>query len=1014
MTINFLHNLQSIPLTLTGKQVAFKGRVKSVRDLGKLVFFIIEDAFSQIQVTCSGEILQRDVQISLETTLSGIAELRFREKEKVDPKTFNGNIELIAISCFLEEDRDTSDRLLVKKHTLSLRESVLDKFLKLQRSLSITKRTLLSHGFIEIDADAMMSEYIKIASEEKDTALKNTDRSSLINQCLINKFFYVDSVSSSTKEKASGYSVYINFNTSSLKELKALTIEILQLLFQHNKLIISDEIYSFDYQESISTYGTIAPDLRYDNKIVDIRSLFDDSNLIDKNYSYSWFIGAPLQNYDNLAIINEIEQAVFGQPNISFTWGISDKKGEFSGPLKKYLSSSFIRELHKKGLISKNTLVFLFIGKNEDDILTVGHLLRLINEASAMMKESKSAACWVNSSPCLLDHQLSTQQSSYLIYNGKKIADCNLLFYKALNIYSTKPHDIFNFGQGTIRINLSALLELSDSTFQKETTNLDDLGNRQNDKKTTPMFLHENYLNKISKNPIFTIETLVKEIETTERKEISILFNKSLNSLKYSQSQYKELKIVLAKFSMSWDDAQYLLDLIPSLQEHILNLSKEEQFQFFWSILGHPYVQDMLKCQESKNTLEFLCNYKIVTEHRQILYLQRNTLDDIKTIIQSYIDGPLLPNMKNIKNKCFYESVKLLRTVIGSSPNNFSNFVVYFISFLKNGKNFNLKQIQQKITQALENGFTTPSLIDYFINNINDTSSLRSIRYTLNSFADILFTNTPITDEILYEKIYKNLEKHYLYPTLDKKMLLAELIYYFFNPINMDVRAIYEILTKLKDCSDHFHLSSIKFGGENWDVLSESFQFIKENSLQQNNRVQVFPSKNIASFFAKASAGICTARDLILFHSTNHFHLNLLNPFEKKIIGNTQIYLIQENNKNMFLLRGLNPSSSFVNLENCSFLVDSILLSAIQIAIHSDIDSVLLCPSLGIWRAESSRIEIIAVLKKLTQNLPLQPLAEPFFLFHFGGQDKMINYAFRVWDRRQGFSIESNFKEQAI
>lgn len=89
------------------------------------------------------------------------------------------------------------------------------------------------------------------------------------------------------------------------------------------------------------------------------------------------------------------------------------------------------------------------------------------------------------------------------------------------------------------------------------------------------------------------------------------------------------------------------------------------------------------------------------------------------------------------------------------------------------------------------------------------------------------------------------------------------------------------------------------------------WKFITEDGgdiLQSTGVYRAVMSKNISSFFAKSSAGICTAGDTELFHREDHFHINIIDEEKQLCIGNIQAYVLEQKGKKYLLLRGFNPS----------------------------------------------------------------------------------------------------------
>lgn len=113
-------------------------------------------------------------------------------------------------------------------------------------------------------------------------------------------------------------------------------------------------------------------------------------------------------------------------------------------------------------------------------------------------------------------------------------------------------------------------------------------------------------------------------------------------------------------------------------------------------------------------------------------------------------------------------------------------------------------------------------------------------------------------------------------------------------------------------------------------------------------------SKNVASFFAKTTAGICTAGDTELFNRPDHFHINLVR--ESEVIGNIQGYVIEFGGKKALLFRGLNPSSSVVNPANAAFYCEGMINIIKDFASDNKVEDVFLAEQLEGWHALTNRV----------------------------------------------------------
>ena len=126
--------------------------------------------------------------------------------------------------------------------------------------------------------------------------------------------------------------------------------------------------------------------------------------------------------------------------------------------------------------------------------------------------------------------------------------------------------------------------------------------------------------------------------------------------------------------------------------------------------------------------------------------------------------------------------------------------------------------------------------------------------------------------------------------------------------------------------------------------------------------LKAYVSKNIGSFFAKASAGICTAEDVPLWNDEEHFHINIVEN-DEYVRANIQAYIIGIGQKKALLLRGFNPNSDFLKRIDVGAFCEKALDVAREFARENGLESVYISEQGG-WHALSNREQIGSYLVK--------------------------------------------------
>jgi len=137
-----------------------------------------------------------------------------------------------------------------------------------------------------------------------------------------------------------------------------------------------------------------------------------------------------------------------------------------------------------------------------------------------------------------------------------------------------------------------------------------------------------------------------------------------------------------------------------------------------------------------------------------------------------------------------------------------------------------------------------------------------------------------------------------------------------------------------------------------------------ESQADGKRQLKAFISKNVGSFFAKASAGICTAQDVSLFEREDHFHINIVEN-EQTVQGNIQAYIIKDpaGGKSL-VLRGFNPNTAFLDKVDAGAFCEAVLKIAKQFQKDNGLTNVYITEHLGSWHALSNREAVAQYLQK--------------------------------------------------
>lgn len=163
----------------------------------------------------------------------------------------------------------------------------------------------------------------------------------------------------------------------------------------------------------------------------------------------------------------------------------------------------------------------------------------------------------------------------------------------------------------------------------------------------------------------------------------------------------------------------------------------------------------------------------------------------------------------------------------------------------------------------------------------------------------------------------------------------------------------------------------------------------KEQQTDTERTVDIYLSKNIASFFAKAAVGLCTSNDLDLYRRPDHFHINFCDATTQEIIANLQVYIVTaddipeeervEGVQSYVVIRGLNPGEKYVSTETSLSWMKLFFSVATQLAGQSGFGGPYVVGSTG-WHPHTNRPEMNARLQDFYAQQKKIVLPKPFFI----------------------------------
>jgi hypothetical protein len=452
-----------------------------------------------------------------------------------------------------------------------------------------------------------------------------------------------------------------------------------------------------------------------------------------------------------------------------------------------------------------------------------------------------------------------------------------------------------------------------------------------------------------------------------------------------------DLGDLLNDFSMTADICGALLSLFPATRGNLARMPRGERFQWLWSILGNDFVRDVLRDPGHVRQLRELIEHRVITNPRQLIYIDADVLADTEAVFAAYAD-----NSPDAGTRI----AGVLRRLLASRPASFSAIAAGLASTA--GGDVLAGDGEDLLHAAAAANLGGPFSLSLLVHA--GTDGVRLLAEAFRHAWAPLLQNAPVDVAGTAARVVEALAGSGLPRDLlerlgaDHTSVLSEIVFHAFRPTNVGYRTVARWIQCLPDRTEDFARNRLVFGGAHWSASLGAYSFPASGA-----ELRVVPSKNLLSYFAKASAGVCTGRDTELFSRPDHLHLNIVGA-DGYVTGTVQTHVITDHALRLMILRSINVSTTYLEVMPADRLIECVLAAATELAIASDIDELHIGESLGIWHMNSSRSEIRAVLEDLYDRLPRLVLERPLPLFTFAGFEIELSTTYRVWSTAEGTS----------
>lgn len=462
----------------------------------------------------------------------------------------------------------------------------------------------------------------------------------------------------------------------------------------------------------------------------------------------------------------------------------------------------------------------------------------------------------------------------------------------------------------------------------------------------------------------------------------------------------RTIEAVLPGYHLPLDLVCRLLDLCRRIHPDWRVERPVDLFQMLWTLLGSASVKSLLHCSAATTaTVERLIEHRIVSDKRQLLYLYPAVLPALDALLDRCTNGELAALTMQ------------LRTLMAQHPTLFST-ATQTLAASRASNDSAAGRIANTLLRCAEIGISTPLLSRLASNFVGEAGQYGALLEALRRTGELVFRNDalrlPSVAASLLDACWGRLATMAREAGLSATPELGrEILYYLYRPITMDFAMFCETLKQLSDRTCDWASWDVTGHGEFWNATLGCYEYWLDRGMGQIGKMRLYASKNVGSFFAKSTAGICTDINVELFNRRDHYHLNIVDADDGRAVGNVQLYAVEHAAERFLLVRGINPMQGWCAGGGADALVRCILHAISDMAMFGGFTQVRLSEQNGLWNSDSSRADVRACLKRMFADRPPRPMERPFHMYDYYGRALTVNAYYSVWEAKPDGPVRS-------
>ncbi len=470
-----------------GKEVILCGWVKTIRDLGSLIFLELRDRSGYVQIVIDSnnrEIFEKAKKVGVEYVLKVKGKVRERPKENINEKIITGKVEIecneleiinesLPLPFDLESNKEINETLRLKYRYLDFRREEMKNNLYIRfKTTTVIRNFLNEEGFWEIETPILTKSTPEGARDflvpsritpgkfyalpqspqlfKQILMISGIDRYYQIARCFRDEDLRADRQPEFTQ-------IDIEMSFIDEEDIMDLIDRLFKRLF--NEILQIDlniPIQRMSFIDAMEYYGSDKPDLRFDLKILDFTELFKNSEFkvikdgISKGEKVKGFILK--NNIVSRKERDEIENIVKESGLNGVIFFNIDKK--FNSPLNNHIKDEELDKL--KEYATENDSILLFVGIGEEFLNSLGRVRISLGNKYNLINRNIHKLLWIKDFPLFeWNKEENRWDSKHHPFTSPKPEYIELLDKDPSKVLA-RAYDIvmdgFEIGGGSIRI----------------------------------------------------------------------------------------------------------------------------------------------------------------------------------------------------------------------------------------------------------------------------------------------------------------------------------------------------------------------------------------------------------------------------------------------------------------------------------------------------------------------------------------------------------------------------------